>query len=209
VVTSTLALSVNVQWAIRQSAEAENQMTAVERALEYTKLKPEAPLESSDGKIIFPTTIMRSFISNSFLVDNRPPKDWPSGGEILFQNVTLRYEEKKDVLKNLNFAIRSKEKIGIVGRTGAGKSSIIAALFRLTEPEGNIFIDGIKINDIGLHDLRKNISIIPQEPILFSGTIRYNLDPFSSFGDDELWQVIQEVKLGCHNQLVAFNCMYL
>jgi len=97
------------------------------------------------------------------------------------------------VLKNLTFTIASKEKIGIVGRTGAGKSSIIGALFRLTEPTGTIFIDGIKINDIGLHDLRKGISIIPQDPVLFSGSVRYNLDPFEQFSDDELWRVIEEV----------------
>jgi ATP-binding cassette subfamily C (CFTR/MRP) protein 4 len=128
-------------------------MTSVERALEYTKLKPEAPLECPEKK---------------------PPSDWPNQGQITFQNVFLRYEDK-DVLKNLNFEVRPKEKIGIVGRTGAGKSSIISALFRLTEPQGEIIIDGVSISQIGLHDLRNAISIIPQEPQLFSGTIRYNL----------------------------------
>lgn len=97
------------------------------------------------------------------------------------------------MVKNLNFTINGQEKIGIVGRTGAGKSSIIAGLFRMTEPRGQLFIDGILVNEIGLHDLRKNISIIPQDPILFSGTMRYNLDPFSQFKDDELWKVINEV----------------
>ncbi|CAG7829724.1 unnamed protein product, partial [Allacma fusca] len=91
--------------------------------------------------------------------------------------------------------MKDKEKIGIVGRTGAGKSTIIAALFRMTEPRGDVFIDNIRINDIGLHDLRKNVSIIPQDPVLFSGTVRYNLDPFDQFQDDELWQVIEDVEL--------------
>ncbi|OXA58099.1 Multidrug resistance-associated protein 4 [Folsomia candida] len=173
VVTSTLALSVNIQWAIRQSAETTNHMASTERILEYISLSPEAPLE---------------------LPEHKPPSDWPLNGEIKFNNVFLKYEDNF-VLKNLNFDIHPQEKIGIVGRTGAGKSSIIAALFRLTEPEGSIFIDGVLITKIGLHDLRKNISIIPQDPVLFSGTIRYNLDPFQQFEDAMLWQVLEEVQL--------------
>jgi len=149
-------------------------MTSVERALEYSKLESEAPLESHP--------------------DKEPPKSWPTEGEIKFRNVYLAYEDK-DVLKNLTFEIKGKEKIGIVGRTGAGKSSIIAALFRMTEPRGEIFVDKVRMNEIGLHDVRKNISIIPQDPVLFSGTVRYNLDPFNQFNDDELWVVIEEVEL--------------
>jgi ATP-binding cassette subfamily C (CFTR/MRP) protein 4 len=98
------------------------------------------------------------------------------------------------VLQDLSFEISAKEKIGIVGRTGAGKSSIIAALFRMTEPHGDIYIDDVRTKDIGLHDLRKNISIIPQDPVLFSGTVRYNLDPFGQFKDSELWQVLEDVR---------------
>jgi len=124
--------------------------------------------------------------------------------------VGLAYNDKP-VLQDLTFVINGKEKIGIVGRTGAGKSSIIAALFRMTEPTGNIFIDGILVNEIGLHDLRRNISIIPQDPVLFSGTIRYNLDPFEQHSDAELWEAISEVshllcsviaKLGCEGMAV-------
>lgn len=118
--------------------------------------------------------------------------NWPTDGKITFHNVFLAYGDK-DVLKNLNFEILPKEKIGIVGRTGAGKSSVIAAIFRTTEPRGHIIIDGIRINDLGLHDLRRNISIIPQDPVLFSGTIRYNLDPFSQFNDIDIWDAIKEV----------------
>jgi ATP-binding cassette subfamily C (CFTR/MRP) protein 4 len=98
------------------------------------------------------------------------------------------------VLQDLSFEISAKEKIGIVGRTGAGKSSIIAALFRMTEPDGDIYIDDVRTKDIGLHDLRKNISIIPQDPVLFSGTVRYNLDPFGQLKDSELWQILEEVR---------------
>ncbi|CAL8104285.1 unnamed protein product [Orchesella dallaii] len=173
-ISSALSLTGIFQWGMRQSAETENLMTSVERAMEYAKLEPEAALESKP--------------------DKKPPKGWPSTGEIQFKDYYLAYEEK-DVVKGLNFTIRGKEKIGIVGRTGAGKSSIIAGLFRMTEPRGDLFIDGVRVNDIGLHDLRSNISIIPQDPVLFSGTMRYNLDPFDQFKDDELWGVINEVKL--------------
>ncbi|XP_035703251.1 multidrug resistance-associated protein 4 isoform X2 [Folsomia candida] len=173
-ISSVLTLMGSFQWGMRQSAETENFMTSVERAQEYVKLESEAPLESNSNK--------------------KPPSDWPIGGQIRFQNVFLTYGEKP-VLKNLTFEIGAKEKVGIVGRTGAGKSSMIAALFRMTEPMGEIFIDGVNIGEIGLHDLRKSISIIPQDPVLFSGDVRYNLDPFGKFQDLELWRVIEEVEL--------------
>ncbi|XP_023241292.1 multidrug resistance-associated protein 4-like, partial [Centruroides sculpturatus] len=118
-------------------------MHSVARILNYSKLKSEASYKS--------------------LPDKQPPADWPQNGEICFDNVSLQYSKDKNVvLKNLTFRIHSGEKIGIVGRTGAGKSSIIAALFRMTEPTGKITIDGIDIKDIGLRDLRSKISIIPQ-----------------------------------------------
>lgn len=99
------------------------------------------------------------------------------------------------VLKNLKFVIYPREKVGIVGRTGAGKSSLISALFRLADVEGPIEIDGVVTNEIGLHDLRSKISIIPQEPFLFSGTLRRNLDPFDTYIDEVLWQALEEVEL--------------
>lgn len=103
--------------------------------------------------------------------------------------------EEPAVLKNLNFVIQPKEKVGIVGRTGAGKSSLISALFRLTEVQGAIVIDEIDTKNLGLHDLRSKISIIPQEPVLFSGTMRKNLDPFDEFTDNDLWKALEEVEL--------------
>lgn len=185
-----MTLSGELQYGLRQSAEVENLMTSVERSLEYTDIPSEAALESKP--------------------DKKPEKEWPKEGCIRFKNISLSYHdgdrneknisEEKDgtlVLTDLTFEIGSREKIGVVGRTGAGKSSIIQALFRLTEPrsEGQILIDDVITGNIGLHDLRKAISIIPQDPVLFSGTMRYNLDPFNEFPDDQLWSVIREVEL--------------
>eukprot|EP01118_Nematostelium_gracile_P010718 TRINITY_DN3735_c0_g1_i1.p1 TRINITY_DN3735_c0_g1~~TRINITY_DN3735_c0_g1_i1.p1 ORF type:complete len:273 (-),score=83.66 TRINITY_DN3735_c0_g1_i1:69-791(-) len=111
------------------------------------------------------------------------------------QNVHLRYREGLDlVLRGLTFDIKPKQKIGVVGRTGAGKSSLMLALFRLVEVEqGSITIDGVDISQIGLDDLRKKLSIIPQDPTLFNGTIRSNLDPFNEYSDREIWDVLTSV----------------
>ena len=99
------------------------------------------------------------------------------------------------MLKDLCFSVKPSEKIGIVGRTGAGKSSLISVLYRLGEPRGAITIDGVDTKTIGLHDLRKKMSIIPQDPVLFSGTMRYNLDPFDEYTDAELWEALEQVQL--------------
>uniref|UniRef100_A0A4X2MBL1 Multidrug resistance-associated protein 4 n=1 Tax=Vombatus ursinus TaxID=29139 RepID=A0A4X2MBL1_VOMUR len=162
------------QWGVRQSAEVENMMISVERVIEYTDLEKEAPWESK----------------------KRPPPDWPHEGVIIFDNVNFSYSlDGPVILKHLTMLIKSREKVGIVGRTGAGKSSLIAALFRLSEPEGKIWIDKILTTEIGLHDLRKKMSIIPQEPVLFTGTMRKNLDPFNEHTDEELWNALEEVQL--------------
>lgn len=128
--------------------------------------------------------------------DKKPKSEWPQDGKIEFKNVYLRYALlEPPVLKNLNFVVFPREKIGIVGRTGAGKSSLIQALFRLANVDGVIEIDKIDTSQIGLHDLRSKISIIPQEPFLFSGSLRRNLDPFDSYTDDPLWRALEEVEL--------------
>ncbi|EFA03657.2 probable multidrug resistance-associated protein lethal(2)03659 [Tribolium castaneum] len=172
-ITQSITLTGMLQWGMRQWSELENQMTSVERVIEYTELEQE-----SDEK------------------RKNVPETWPTSGRIEFQSVFMQYSpDDPFVLKNLTFVINSKEKIGIVGRTGAGKSSIISALFRLVPTEGNIIIDGVDINEISLHCLRSNISIIPQEPILFSGTLRKNLDPFDEYSDEQLWKALDEVKL--------------
>lgn len=103
--------------------------------------------------------------------------------------------EEPLVLNNLNFVVKPHEKIGIVGRTGAGKSSLVSALFRLAYMKGEILIDDVETSKLGLHDLRSKISIIPQEPFLFSGSLRRNLDPFDEYPDDPLWQALEEVEL--------------
>ncbi|XP_050315625.1 probable multidrug resistance-associated protein lethal(2)03659 isoform X2 [Anthonomus grandis grandis] len=172
-ITQSMTLTGMFQMCIRQWSELENQMTSVERIKEYVDVTP----EKDSG-----TTT--------------PPKDWPSQGEIVFKDLSMKYAvEESYVLKNLHFLIKSREKIGIVGRTGAGKSSIIMALFRLARNEGLIAIDNIDISSVPLERLRSSISIIPQEPVLFSGTLRKNLDPFDEYSDEILWNALQEVEL--------------
>jgi len=177
-VTSALTLTSMCQWGVRQSAEVSNQMISVERILDYWKLDQEAELESEP--------------------DYKPPDNWPTNGQITFNNLSMKYSPTSDhlVLKNINCIIKAKEKIGIVGRTGAGKSSLISSLFRLAEScEGYIEIDGLKTGNMGLHDLRKKISIIPQEPTLFHATLRKNMDPFGEYPDSDIWAVLQDVNL--------------
>ncbi|CAG2173534.1 unnamed protein product, partial [Oppiella nova] len=115
---------------------------------------------------------------------------------IELRNMFLVYEgSTKPVLKNLCCSVKSGEKIGIVGRTGAGKSSIISALFRMVEPTGEVVVDGVDTKSIGLHDLRRNISIIPQDPVVFAGPVRRNLDPFGEYTDHSIWSALEEVRL--------------
>ncbi|XP_050293272.1 probable multidrug resistance-associated protein lethal(2)03659 [Anthonomus grandis grandis] len=172
-ITQAMNLTGMFQWGMRQWSELENTMTCVERIQEYADVVPEQDIGAHD-----------------------PPKSWPETGNIKFDNLCLKYApEEPLVLKNLTFDIRSTEKVGIVGRTGAGKSSIIMALFRLAVNEGRIIIDGLDIAKIPLSRLRSSISIIPQEPVLFSGSLRKNLDPFDEYTDDAIWSALEEVEL--------------
>jgi ABC-type multidrug transport system fused ATPase/permease subunit len=150
--------------------QLEKSMVSVERINQYTQLESEAPL----------------IIQNS-----RPPKSWPSKGTIEFRDLKLRYRENTPlVLKGVTVTIKGGRKVGIVGRTGSGKSTLVLALFRLVEPaDGCILIDGIDIGTLGLSDLRANLSIIPQDPTLFNGTIRSNLDPMGLYSDQQIWEV--------------------
>jgi ABC-type multidrug transport system fused ATPase/permease subunit len=175
-ITQIIGLIGSMQWGIRQTSELENQMVSVERVLEYANL---------------PNEMKKSQASSL------PPANWPSKGEIEFENLSLYYknEETKAAIKDLNFKILPQEKVGIVGRTGSGKSSIIQALFHMMRIEGSIKIDGLDTQQLNLHHLRKNISIIPQDPVLFSGTLRFNLDAFSESTDDNIWKVLELVEL--------------
>ncbi|XP_055020449.1 ATP-binding cassette sub-family C member 4-like [Boleophthalmus pectinirostris] len=174
VLTYAVTLVGNFQWTVRQSAEVENMMTSVERVVEYTELESEAPWET----------------------DKKPPPDWPKHGTVTFNRVNFCYSEDGPlVLNDLSFSLQPSEKVGVVGRTGAGKSSLVSALFRLSEPEGKIYIDGVLTSELGLHDLRQKMSIIPQDPVLFSDTVRKNLDPFCQHTDGELWNALEEVQL--------------
>lgn len=125
------------------------------------------------------------------------PRDWPSQGAVSFENVTVRYRAHlPPVLRGLSLAIRPREKVGIVGRTGAGKSTMLATLLRLVEvSEGSVLIDGVDVATLGLETLRHAIAVIPQEPTLFSGKLRDNLDPFGEHADEALWTALRRARL--------------
>ncbi|KAF2000827.1 putative ABC transporter [Amniculicola lignicola CBS 123094] len=165
-----------IPWIVVQFAEVENNMNATERIHHYgTQIEQEE-------RQIAPREATRA--------------SWPERGEILFQQVQMRYRaELPLVLLDFTLHIRPGERIGIVGRTGAGKSSILTTLFRLAEYDGRICIDGVDISKIGLHDLRSKLTIIPQDPTLFQGSVRDNLDPYNQHSDDELWRALQQAGL--------------
>lgn len=178
-----LQIASQLSMVVRMYTQVENQMNSVERICEYAfDLPQEAPRVISDAV---------------------PSPLWPQDGSIRFENASLAYRPGLPlVLKNLHMDIKPAEKIGICGRTGAGKSSIMTALFRLSElSEGKIKIDGVDISTLGLYTLRSKLSIIPQDPVLFAGTVRKNLDPFNSSTDDKLWNAMARAGLIERDQL--------
>ena len=166
-----LQITQSLNWIVRQTVEVETNIVSVERVLEYARLPSEAP----------------EVVSN-----NKPKISWPAQGAVTFEQYSTRYREGLDlVLKNINLSIKPHEKVGVVGRTGAGKSSLTLALFRIIEPSaGHITIDNINTSHIGLSDLRQRLAIIPQDAALFEGSVRDNLDPGHVHDDTELWSVL-------------------
>ncbi|KAM3726825.1 Multidrug resistance-associated protein [Dirofilaria immitis] len=176
-VAYALSITQTLNWAVRTASELEANVVAVERLREYTDL----PTEGSANENLAHT----------------PPRDWPSKGEIVFEKLKIRYRDNLEfVLKGISATIHPAEKIGIVGRTGAGKSSLTLALFRIIEADsGRILIDGEDISKISLDNLRSKLTIVPQDPVVFSGTLRMNLDPFGHFDDAVLWNALRTAHL--------------
>ncbi|KAG0023449.1 hypothetical protein BGZ80_009400 [Entomortierella chlamydospora] len=174
--TYALMFTGTIVWVIRNYARSEMNLNSVERVTEYMNLEEE-PLAIIEG--------------------SRPPASWPHAGEIVVDHLTMKYApDTPAVIKDVSFTIKAGEKVGMVGRTGSGKSTFAISLFRFMDPvSGTITIDGIDICKIGLYDLRSNLTIIPQDPILFKGTLRSNLDPFGEHEDRELWEALRRSHL--------------
>ncbi|KAL3687431.1 hypothetical protein R1sor_013740 [Riccia sorocarpa] len=177
VVTYGLQLNSSLSRWVWNLCNIENKITSAERVQQCSKLPSEAPL----------------------LIEKcRPPRNWPIYGTIKLQNLQARYNEYTPlVLKDITCTFPGGNKVGIVGRAGSGKATLVQAIFRMVEPTGGkILIDGIDISTIGLHDLRSRLTIIPQEPILFEGTIRGNLDPMDEYCDADIWETLDKCQLG-------------
>ncbi|KAK8748976.1 hypothetical protein OTU49_015623, partial [Cherax quadricarinatus] len=175
-VSYALSVTQTLNWLVRMSSDVETNIVAVERIKEYSETPQEAPWE---------------------IPSNKPHQEWPEAGVVEFNKYSTRYREGLDlVVRDINCKITKGEKIGIVGRTGAGKSSLTLALFRIIEAAGgNIVIDNVNISKIGLHDLRSRLTIIPQDPVLFSGTLQMNLDPFHKYDDAKVWSALEQSHL--------------
>ncbi|KAL5727200.1 Multidrug resistance-associated protein 7 [Ranunculus cassubicifolius] len=174
--TYCLNLNMSLINSTKNQCTLANHIISVERLSQYMNIPSEAPI---------------------VINESRPTPDWPTVGRVEFHNLKIRYRPDTPlVIRGISCEFEGGHKIGIVGRTGSGKTTLISALFRLVEPvEGRIVIDGVDISTIGLHDLRSRFGIIPQDPTLFNGTVRYNLDPLSQHSDTEIWEVLRKCQL--------------
>ena len=162
------------QYTVRKSSDVENYMTSVERVMTYMKL------DSEPG----------------YKVERLPPEHWPRNGNITFQDVSLTYYPRgPQVLKKINLYIAGGKKIGVAGRTGAGKSSFVTALMRMPDADGEILVDDIQVKEINLQEARRCISVLSQTPVLFGGSLRKNLDLMAQFQDADLWRALEDVQL--------------
>ncbi|KAF7478495.1 multidrug resistance-associated protein 1-like [Marmota monax] len=170
-ISYALNITQSLNFWVRKACEIETNAVSIERVCEYEDIDKEAP----------------------WIMSRRPPVQWPNKGVVEFINYQARYRDDLGLaLQDITFQTNGEEKIGIVGRTGAGKSTLSNSLFRIVERSGGkIIIDGIDISTIGLHDLRGRLNIIPQDPVLFSGTLQMNLDPLDNYSDSELWEVLE------------------
>uniref|UniRef100_A0A8C4YKR5 ATP binding cassette subfamily C member 6 n=1 Tax=Gopherus evgoodei TaxID=1825980 RepID=A0A8C4YKR5_9SAUR len=175
-ISCALQITGILNWMVRSWTEIENNIVSVERVREYSKTPKEAPWT---------------------LGSNSASQAWPTEGAIEFRNYGVQYRPNLEfALKNINIKINGQEKIGIAGRTGAGKSTLAMGLLRLMEAaEGEILIDGVNIAQRGLQDLRAKITIIPQDPVLFAGSLRMNLDPLNQYSDEAIWTVLELIQL--------------
>ncbi|KAK2966470.1 hypothetical protein RJ640_018999 [Escallonia rubra] len=171
-----LSLNVFLVFSVQSQCSLSNMIISVERIEQYMHIPSEAP---------------------EIILGNRPSFSWPSVGRVEIRDLKVRYRPNAPlVLRGISCIFEGGHKVGIVGRTGSGKTTLISALFRLVEPtEGMIIIDDLNISSIGLHDLRSHLGIIPQDPTLFSGSVRYNLDPLSEHTDHEIWEVLEKCQL--------------
>lgn len=175
-VSYALQVTQTLNWLVRMTSDVETNIVAVERIKEYGETEQEAPWENPNVAV---------------------PVNWPESGTVEFKDFQVRYRENLDlVLRGITFSVKGGEKVGIVGRTGAGKSSLTLSLFRIIEAaSGKIFIDGQDVSKLGLHTLRSRLTIIPQDPVLFSGSMRMNLDPFNKYADEEVWSALKHAHL--------------
>ncbi|KAL3689443.1 hypothetical protein R1sor_015752 [Riccia sorocarpa] len=177
VLTYGLTLNIVMVVSVTNQCILANNVISMERVKQYMFNEPEAP---------------------AVIQGSRPPENWPSQGTIEINNLQVRYRPNTPlVLRGITCTIDGGQRVGVVGRTGSGKTTLISSLFRLVEPSGgSILLDGLNISTIGLHDLRSRLSIIPQEPALFRGTVRFNLDPLGDYSDQEIWNALDKCQLG-------------